>query len=156
MSDIRSPLDPAQAGLISKDGHSALVQFTPEGTYDEAILYIDKIADAVDQVETRHAGFSVEPVGVDTEKKLDSVIQSGLAKAGMISIPLTIIVLMLVLGSLTAAAIPLLVALTSIAATSGLIAIASQGVPADVDIMEVILLVGLAVGVDYSLFYMQA
>ena len=155
VSRIRSPLDPDQAGLISKDGHSALIQFTPEGTYKEAVLYIDKIAAAVERVETRHAGLSIEPVGVDTEKKLDKVIQGGLAKAGMISIPLTIIVLMLVLGSLTAAMIPLLVALTSIAATSGLIAIASQVVPADVDIMEVILLVGLAVGVDYSLFYMR-
>ena len=155
VSNVRSPLDPEQAGLISKDGHSALVQFTPEGSYDDAILYIDKIAAAVDKVETRHAGLSIESVGVSTEKKLDAVIQSGLAKVGLISIPLTILVLMLVLGSLTAAMVPLLVALTSIVATTGLVALASQGVAADENIIEVILLVGLAVGVDYSLFYIR-
>jgi uncharacterized membrane protein YdfJ with MMPL/SSD domain len=154
-SKLRSPLDSRHADLISKDGHSALIQFTPEGSYDEVILYIDTIAAAVDKAETRHAGFSIEPVGVSTSKALQEVIQGGLKKAGLISIPLTIIILMLVLGSLTAALIPLFVALTSIFATSGLIALASQGVPADESIMEVILLVGLAVGVDYSLFYIR-
>ena len=83
------------------------------------------------------------------------MIQSGLAKVGLISIPLTILVLLLVLGSLTAAMVPLLVALTSIIATSGLVALSSQFIPVDQDIMEVILLVGLAVGVDYSLFYIR-
>ena len=73
----------------------------------------------------------------------------------MISIPLTIIILMFVLGSLVAALIPLLIALSAIVATMGLLAFASQGVPASENIMEVILLVGLAVGVDYSLFYMR-
>jgi uncharacterized membrane protein YdfJ with MMPL/SSD domain len=155
VSEMRSPLDPAQDGLISKDGHSALVQFTPQGSYDDAILYIDRIAAAVDKAETRHAGLTIEPVGVSTEKELNSVIQGGLAKVGLISIPLTILVLLLVLGSLTAAMVPLLVALTSIIATSGLVALSSQFIPADQDIMEVILLVGLAVGVDYSLFYIR-
>ena len=156
VSKLRSPLDPEQAGLISKDHHSALVQFTPEGSYTDVILYIDKIAAAVDEVQTRHAGLTIEPVGASTEKKLDAVIQSGLGKVGLISIPLTILVLMLVLGSLTAAMVPLLTALTAIAATSGLVAIASQIVPADENIMEVILLVGLAVGVDYSPLLHQA
>ena len=62
---------------------------------------------------------------------------------------------MVVLGSLVAALIPLLVALSAIAATTGLLALSSQGIPADKSIMEVILLIGLAVGVDYSLFYMR-
>ena len=86
---------------------------------------------------------------------MDKAIQGGLAKAGLVSIPLTIIILMIVLGSFVAALIPLLARITSIIATMGLIAFASQVVPTSENIMEVVLLIGLAVGVDYSLFYIR-
>jgi uncharacterized membrane protein YdfJ with MMPL/SSD domain len=155
VTKLKTPLDSEQADLISKDGHSALIQFVPAGSYDEAVGYIDPIVAAVDKVEARHSGFYVESAGLSTEKALDKEIKGGLARAGMISIPLTIIVLLLILGSLVAALIPLLVALSAIAATTSLLALSSQVVAADQNIMEVILLVGLAVGVDYSLFYMR-
>ena len=132
-----------------------MIQFTPKGTYEEAVLYIDTITAAIDKVEARHAGFYVESLGVSTEKAIDAEIKGGLAKAGLLSIPLTIIILLFVLGSLVGALIPLLLGLTSVVATSGLLALSSQGIPASESIMEVVLLVGLAVGVDYSLFYMR-
>ena len=62
---------------------------------------------------------------------------------------------MVVLGSLVAALIPLLLGITAVAATTGLLALSSKGIPASESIMEVVLLVGLAVGVDYALFYMR-
>jgi RND superfamily putative drug exporter len=155
VSKLVSPLASGRSDLISKDGHSALIQFTPMGSYKEVVGYIDPIVAAVDKVEASHPGFYVQSAGVSTDKALDKEIQGGLAKAGLISIPLTIIILMIVLGSLVAALIPLLVALSAIAATTGLLALSSQGIPADKSIMEVILLIGLAVGVDYSLFYMR-
>src|SRR5262245_24483316 len=40
---LRSPLAPGNEGQISSDGHSALIQFSPNGTYDEAVVYIDKL-----------------------------------------------------------------------------------------------------------------
>ena len=147
---------PAHAGLVSKDGHSAMVQFTPKGTYEEAVLYIDTIVAAVDKVEARHPGFTI-----DSARRLDATRRStrrsraGSAKAGLISIPLTIIILMVVLGSLVAALIPLLLGITAVMATTGLLALSSKGVPASESIMEVVLLIGLAVGVDYALFYMR-
>ena len=147
------PLD--HADLVSKDSHSALIQFTPTGTYDEVVLYIDTILSAVDRVQAAHTGFYIQSAGVSTDKALDKEIQGGLGKAGLISIPLTILILMIVLGSLVGAMIPLLVALSAIAATTGLLALSSQAIPASDSIMEVILLIGLAVGVDYSLFYMR-
>ena len=110
--------------------HSALIQFTPTGTYDEVVLYIDTILAAVDKVEARHPGFYIQSAGVSTDKALDKEIQGGLGKAGLISIPLTILILMFVLGSLVAALIPLLVALSAIAATTGLLALSSQAIPA--------------------------
>ena len=62
---------------------------------------------------------------------------------------------MVVFGSLVAAGIPLLLALTAIFATFGLIAIPSSLVPIDETVYELILLIGLAVGVDYSMFYFK-
>jgi RND superfamily putative drug exporter len=155
VTQLRSPLDADQEGLISKDGHSVLIQFTPTGSYQEAVAYIDTIVAAVDKTAAEHPAFSVEPVGLSTDKALDKEIQGGLGKAGMISIPLTILVLMLILGALVGALIPLFVGLTSVIATTGLLALSSQGIAADENIMEVVLLIGLAVGVDYSLFYMR-
>ena len=60
---LDSPLVAGHSDLISKDGHSAMVEFTPKGTYEEAVLYIDTIVAAVDKVETRHPGFTVDSVG---------------------------------------------------------------------------------------------
>ena len=152
---LQSPLDAGHADLVSKDGHSALIQFSPKGTYEEVVLYIDTIGDAVEKVGARHAGLTVDSLGVSTDKALDAEIQGGLGKAGLISIPLTIIILLFVLGSLVGALIPLLLGITSVLATTGLLALSSQGIAAAEEIMEVVLLIGLAVGVDYSLFYMK-
>jgi RND superfamily putative drug exporter len=75
--------------------------------------------------------------------------------AGERSIPITIAVLLIVLGSLVAVGIPILLALSGVLATIGLVAVTSQVVPADGNVNAVILLIGLAVGVDYSLFYIK-
>jgi uncharacterized membrane protein YdfJ with MMPL/SSD domain len=155
VTKLHSPYEASRSAMISKDRRSVLVTFVPKGTYDEAILSIDKIDAAVKKAGARHGGITTDSIGVTTDKALDKEIQGGLGKAGMISIPLTILILMIVLGSLVASMIPLLVGLTSVMAAFGLVAVSSQGIAASENIMEVILLVGLAVGVDYSLFYMR-
>ncbi|HWN23117.1 MAG TPA: MMPL family transporter, partial [Gaiellaceae bacterium] len=153
---LRSPLDTGGSGQISPDGHSALIEFTPKGDYDEAITYIETIEAGVDDVQSRHPGFTIDESGsASTGKATDAAFSSMLAKAGMISIPLTLVILLLVFGSVVAAAIPLLLALTAVFATMSLVALPSQIVPMDESIAEVILLIGLAVGVDYSLFYLR-
>ena len=78
-----------------------------------------------------------------------------LKTAGMIALPLTLVILLLVFGSAVAALIPVLLAITAVMATTALIALPSQIVPVDEQIAEVILLIGLAVGIDYSLFYLR-
>jgi uncharacterized membrane protein YdfJ with MMPL/SSD domain len=141
--------------LIAKDKHAARIDFVPKGTYKEAVLYIDKIDAAVKKTGARHGDVSTASIGLTTDKAVDKEIQGGLAKAGMISIPLTILILMIVLGAFVGALIPLMVGLTSVAATFGLVGLSSHGIAASENIMEVVLLIGLAVGVDYSLFYMR-
>ena len=78
-----------------------------------------------------------------------------LAQAGERSVPLTLLVLLLVFGAIVAAGVPLLLALSAVIATIGLVALPSHIVPMDSNVSAVLLLVGLAVGVDYSLFYLK-
>ena len=78
-----------------------------------------------------------------------------LATAGMVALPLTLVILLVVFGSVVAALVPLLLAITAVMATTALIALPSQFIPVDESIAEVILLIGLAVGIDYSLFYLR-
>jgi RND superfamily putative drug exporter len=153
---IRSPFASGNQGQVSADGHSALIQYSPKGSYDDAVKYIDSITGAIDRVQKRNPGFYVGEAGsTSTGKALDELWNSQLGRAGLLSIPLTLGILLVVFGSVVGAAIPLLLALTSVFATMGLVAIPSQFVPMDQAISEVILLIGLAVGVDYSLFYIR-
>jgi uncharacterized membrane protein YdfJ with MMPL/SSD domain len=156
VAKIQSPLDAAHQDQVSDDGHGVMVTFQPKGTFEEASLYIDKIDAAVDKAQQRHPDFYVDEMGsVSTTKASDAAFKSMLAKAGLISIPLTLAILLIVFGSLVAAMIPLLLALSAVMATTGLIAFPSSIVPMDESVSEVILLIGLAVGVDYSLFYVK-
>ena len=156
VTKLRSPLAAGNEGQVSKDGHSALIQFSPKGSYDTAVAYIDSVTAAVDEVQKANPGYYVGEAGsASTGKALDDMFNSQLARAGLLSIPLTLGILLIVFGSLVGASVPLLLALTSVFATLGLVAIPSQFIPMDESVSEVILLIGLAVGVDYSLFYIR-
>jgi uncharacterized membrane protein YdfJ with MMPL/SSD domain len=156
IKNLNSPLDPANADQVSKDGHSVMVTWDMKGKYETAKKKIDGIEVAIDGVGDRHPGFYVDEAGsVSTGKALDKMFSDQLKLAGERSIPITIIVLLLVFGALVAVGIPLLLALTAVFATIGLVALPSQLVPMDPNVNAVILLIGLAVGVDYALFYLK-
>ena len=84
-----------------------------------------------------------------------AVFEKDLQKATFGSLPITLILLVIAFGTLVAAGIPLLLAITGIVATLGLVGPISQIAPVEESIMHVILLIGLAVGVDYALFYLR-
>jgi RND superfamily putative drug exporter len=156
VTKLDSPLETGHADLVSKDGHSVMVTFSPKGDYTEALTYIETIETAVDKAQQRNPDFSIDQLGsVTTERDVEEAFNGMLAKAGMIAIPLTLVILLVVFGSLVAAAVPLLLAITAVFATTSLIALPSQFIPVDQQIAEVILLIGLAVGIDYSLFYLR-
>ena len=117
---------------------------------------INPVVDAVADIQKANPQFFVGEFGdASTDKQIEGAFLDDLAKAGMLSLPVTLIILVVVFGSLVAAGIPLLLALTAIFATFGLIAIPSSLVPIDETVYELILLIGLAVGVDYSMFYLK-
>ena len=153
---LDSPLDPGRGDLISDDRHSAMIQFSPKGDYDETIAYIDTIVAGVDKTAANHPALDIEELGsASTGKAVDDAFAGMLKTAGMIALPLTLLILLLVFGSAVAALVPVLLAITAVIATTSLIALPSQFIPVDEQIAEVILLIGLAVGIDYSLFYLR-
>jgi uncharacterized membrane protein YdfJ with MMPL/SSD domain len=154
--DVRSPLMPGNADHISKDGRSALVEFEIRGAKDEAVDKIDPVLDAVAAAQRAHPDFSIGEFGdASAEKGVVTAYEDDLGKAGTLSLPITLIVLVLTFGSLVAAGIPLLLALTAVFATFGLIALSSVLLPVAMQAQAMVLLIGLAVGVDYSMFYLK-
>ena len=111
---------------------------------------------AVDAAAKAHPGFRVEQSGGgSSEAEFQAVFNSDLQKAGTTSLPVTLLILLVAFGAMVAAGIPLLLAITGVVATMGLVGPLSQLTPVDDSINHVILLIGLAVGVDYSLFYLR-
>jgi RND superfamily putative drug exporter len=155
IKNLDSPYDRGNASLISDDRHAAMVKWEMKGDADRAQENIDALSAATTRVGTQHPGFFVGHAGVSSDKSLDKMFKDQLKLAGERSIPITIGVLLLVLGSLVAVGIPILLALSGVLAAIGLVAVTSQVVPADPNVNAVILLIGLAVGVDYSLFYIK-
>jgi uncharacterized membrane protein YdfJ with MMPL/SSD domain len=156
IKNLKSPLDPRHPDLVSNDRSTAMVTFDMKGKYDDATKKIDPIEAAVAKVAADHPGFYVGEAGaISSGKALDKMFTDQLKLAGERSIPITIIVLLLVFGALVAVGVPLLLALSGVMATIGLVALPSHLVPIDQNTPAVILLIGLAVGVDYSLFYLK-
>ena len=93
--------------------------------------------------------------GGSANKAINEQFGKDLLKAGAISLPVTLAILLLTFGALVAAGIPLLLALTSVFAAIGLLALPSKVLPMDDAVNAVVLLIGLAVGVDYSMFYLK-
>src|SRR3954453_3801405 len=155
IKNLHSPYAPTRGSQISDDRRSATVQWEMRGDADQAEKAIDWGSSRSEAVAKRHPAFYVGHAGVSSNKALDKLFVDQLKLAGERSIPITIAVLLLVLGSLVAVGIPILLALTGVLATIGLVAFTSHLVPADSNVNAVILLIGLAVGVDYSLFYIK-
>jgi RND superfamily putative drug exporter len=154
---VRSPLTPGDEGQISQDRHSALVQFKLRGT-DETASEKDvvPVEAAVAELGKTHPAVFIGQFGdASANKALNDAVGKDFAKAGLLSIPVTLVVLVIAFGALIAAGLPLLLALTGVFATIGLLAIPSRLIPMDQDASVIVLLIGLAVGVDYSLFYLK-
>src|SRR5262249_40710197 len=83
----------------------------------------------------------------------DRVVNNDLHRAELLSVPVTLLVLLFAFGAVVAALVPVLLALTAVAAAFGLLGPISQAFPLDDSVKIVVVLIGMAVGVDYALFY---
>jgi uncharacterized membrane protein YdfJ with MMPL/SSD domain len=154
VEDIRSPL--AEGGNVAAGGHAALVNFNIAGDSTEAKDRVDPSLAATAAVQARHPNLVVEQSGgASGAKAINATITDDLKKAGELSLPVTLIILTLTFGTLVAAGLPLLIGITAVMAALGLVAFSSALLPVDQNLPAVVLLIGLAVGVDYSLFYLR-
>ncbi|HET7450855.1 MAG TPA: MMPL family transporter [Gaiellaceae bacterium] len=143
-------------GPISKDRHSALVEFDIRGDRDKAADKVGPVLDSVATAQRAHPDFVIGEFGLASAiKGTDTAFGDDLGKAGQLSLPVTLVILLLTFGALVAAGIPLLLGLTAVFATFGLIALPSHLVPVALQAYAMVLLIGLAVGVDYSMFYLK-
>ncbi len=141
---------------VSPDGHSALVGYELPGDETKAKTAIDAPVAAIADVAKAHPDFTVEAFGeASSEKELMKAINGDLHKAEFISLPVTLTILLLAFGGILIAGVPVLLALSAVLATVGIIGPISQISPVSDSISSVVLLIGLAVGVDYALFYVR-
>ncbi len=154
--DFESPYAAGNSGQISADGHSALVRFKIAGDDAETEDRVGPALDAVSAAQAANPGFTFGETGdASVSKSLNQAISDDFKQALFTSLPITLLILLLAFGALVAAGVPLLLALTAVLATIGLMGPISQISGVDSSVNEVILLIGLAVGVDYSMFYLR-
>ncbi|MER5540001.1 MMPL family transporter [Streptomyces mirabilis] len=154
--DVVSPLDPAGEAAVSADRHAVLVQFDMAGDAVEAKEEVQPVLDAVAKAARAHPGFSVEQFGeASFAHKYDEKLHTDYANAEYLSFPVTLGILLVAFGALVAALLPVVLALTAVVAAGGLLTLSSHLVHIDQNGSSVMSLIGIAVGVDYSLFYLR-
>ncbi|HET8754702.1 MAG TPA: MMPL family transporter [Solirubrobacteraceae bacterium] len=154
VTNVVSPYD--KDGTVSEDGRSALVQFDIKGDAEKAEDKIAPVVAAVDKVAAQHSDVAIGEFGAaSVSKELGDSQAAEQSRSQTLSLAVTLLILLVTFGALLAAAVPIVLSLTAVLGTMGLVALASQLVPADSVTVQVVTLVGLAVGVDYSLFYIR-
>src|SRR5207249_1087142 len=156
VNNLKAPEYKSSTGLVSKDRHSALIQFNIKGDADTASDRTAPILAAISSAQRANPGLRIEEFGDATSgAQMDRQISSDLKKAETMSLPVTLLILVIAFGAIVAAGVPVLLAISAVLATIGLVSIPSQIFPIDENASIVITLIGMAVGVDYSLFYLK-
>ena len=142
--------------IPAHDGSALLLPITMSGDPETASDRVEPLRAATAQVQAAHPELRVEQVGGPSiGKALDDTLGADFKRAELLSLPVTLTILIVAFGALIAAGVPLLLALSSVIAAMGLSTLASHLVPANDSTGSVILLIGMAVGIDYSLFYVR-
>ncbi|MFI8931148.1 MMPL family transporter [Streptomyces sp. NPDC053474] len=153
VTHVRSPYD---TDAVSKDRRSALVQFSVVGDPATAADRVGPVLDAVREVADRHKDLTVEQFGAaSADKAIGDAFSEDFTRAEYSVVPVAVGILFIAFGALVAAVLPVILSLTAVLATTGLVALASHAVPMSDSSGIVMLLVGMAVGVDYCLFYLR-
>ena len=141
---------------IAKNRKAVLVNLKIPGDDDATEEKIDSVLAATAAAQKAHPDLRIAQFGdASADKAISKSFEDDFKKAEITSLPVTLIILVIAFGALAAAGVPLLLAISSVAATIGLIGPISQFAPVSESISSVILLIGLAVGVDYAMFYLR-
>ncbi len=152
---VRTPYD-KEPSPVTQDRRTTLVQFDMKGDGGTAEERIQPVLDAVARVQGAHPALRVEEAGAASSAKLiGEAIDEDFVRAEQLSLPITLGILLAAFGALLAAVVPVALAMTAIFAATGLLALTSHLLHVDSATSNVMLLIGLAVGVDYSLFFIM-
>jgi uncharacterized membrane protein YdfJ with MMPL/SSD domain len=155
---FRAAIDEVSIRMQAALGGEVRVETTPDrhgvlvGGFVRQFVAIDELRASI--LGTTHRGITIEEAGdISASDARDRVVSNDLRRAEILSVPVTLVVLLIAFGALVAALVPLVLALTAVAAAFGLLGPISQAFPLDDSVKTVVLLIGMAVGVDYALFY---
>ncbi len=156
VTEVRSPLAADGAERISADGAAGLVGFSIAGGENDLRPNFETAAAQIDVVAARHPSVRL---GLSGDLSLSTVVDKGIRedvkRSEFLSLPMTLVILLIVFGALVAASVPLLLAGTSVAATFGFLSVVDDFTPINSATTVITLLIGMAVGVDYSLFFLR-
>jgi uncharacterized membrane protein YdfJ with MMPL/SSD domain len=155
ITEIESPLDPAtHVNTVSEDGRSVVVNFEMAGTDEHVEKLVEKPLAAVAAIRTAHPGVRVEQFGdVSATKEIAAQDAKDGKRSESISYGLLLIILLAAFGAIVAAGLPLVLGATAVAGTVGLLGPVSQIYALPPDVADLVVIIGLAVGVDYAMFY---
>jgi RND superfamily putative drug exporter len=155
--NVSSPLAPGVTGQLTPDRRSALVTFDITGDAQQARQRVVAALAVVAQAQRANPQLRIEEFGeASANRAIDEAFSSDFQRAERTSLPVTLVILLFAFGSLVAAGIPLLLGMTAVVAAIGLLGPLSHLIPVSQgNIGPVVLLIGLAVGVDYSMFYLR-
>jgi RND superfamily putative drug exporter len=124
-----------------------------EGELDEAMDNIDPLLEAVAEAEETSDGFEIL-IGGDASlnRQMSDIVDEDFANASLLNLPITFAILMIAFGAVVAAAVPLALAFSAVALAMATLAVISQVYALDQSYAQIVLLMGLATGIDYSLF----
>ncbi len=144
------------APVTAPDGGVLLVRAEMAGDADDAAGKVAPLLAATAAVQQAHPDLRIEEAGAaSSTDALNDAVAKDFRTAELSTVPATLLILLLAFGALTAAGIPVLFGLTAVAAASGLTMLVSHLIPTNAVVNTIILLIGLAVAVDYSLFYLR-
>ena len=150
------PVASVGAPVWSKDGTAVLVPVDLEGDADDAADNVQQLLDTTAKIQQDQPALRVEQFGsASVGKGIWKQVGDDLGRAEKLSLPITFGLMLLAFGALIAAGIPVLLALSAVAAAMGFYAPFSYLFPDGGSVANVVLLIGMAVGVDYSLFYLK-
>jgi putative drug exporter of the RND superfamily len=155
-ANIQSPFGRDGRELIAPSGGGVLITFNVAGPNHQAANTVVRALDAIAQIQARHPDLIVaEAGGASLDRAATATLGQDFHQAETTSVPLTLLLLLIVFGALIAAAIPVILAGTAVMTAVSLLAIPSRWLPIGQGTSEVVLIIGMAVGIDYTLFYLR-
>jgi uncharacterized membrane protein YdfJ with MMPL/SSD domain len=152
---VRTPIGLGQpGGAVAANRRSLLMSIQlVKNAGDKQVAPVEA---SVQTVRRSHPALRIaEFGGLSADRELNKATSQDFQRAELLSLPVTLVIMLFAFGALVAAGLPVVLAFSAVLAAIGLNAVSSHWFPSADVTGSVVLLIGMAVGVDYSLFYLR-